>query len=200
MSRIFLLSPAHAGGKRAELLFNPRATFALAQRLHAGEAVPLGEIYQFLSGLYFRGKLAYATQFGWVNGGWPGALVITPTRGLLSTQAPTTLSDLRALATVDIHESEPRYRQPLLRDARKLAANAECDVVLLGSISTAKYAEPLLSVFGERLWFPIEFVGRGDMSRGALMLRCAREGRELAYQRLAGAMTRGPRARRISEF
>ena len=200
MVRVFLLSPAHAGGKRAEYLFNPRATFALAQRLQSGEAVPLGEVYQFLSGLYFRGKLAYAAQFGRAIASRHGALIITPTRGLLPVDAPTTLDDLRALATVDIHENEPRYRRPLLRDARRLAADAECDVVLLGSISTAKYAEPLLSVFGERLWFPTEFVGRGDMSRGALMLRCAREGRELVYQRLAGAITRGPRARRVSQL
>lgn len=162
--------------------------------------MPLGEIYQFLSGLYFRGKLAYAAAFGRGEPGRPGALVITPTRGLRPVDEPTTLRDLRALATVDIHEDEPRYRRPLLRDARRLAADAACDVVLLGSIGTSKYTEPLLAVFGERLWFPSEFVGRGDMSRGALMLRCARDGRELAYQRVAGAVTRGRRAKRVAEL
>jgi len=200
MARVFLLSPAHAGGKRAEFLFRPRAAFPLARRLHAGERVPLGEIYQFLSGLYFRGKLAYAAAFGGDPGGSPGALIITPSRGLRPAETPTTLRDLRGLAEVDIHEDEPRYRRPLVRDARRLAAEVACDVVLLGSIGTAKYTEPLLAVFGDRLWFPSEFVGRGDMSRGALMLRCAREGRELAYQRVAGAVTRGRRARRVAEL
>ena len=54
-------------------------------------------------------------------------------------------------------------------------------VVLLGSIATAKYLEPLKAVLGPRLRVPREFIGRGDMSRGALMLRCASEGRELTY-------------------
>ena len=58
MSRFFLLSPAHCGGERARLLFDPRARFDLARRLHAGPEPTLGEIFSFLSGLYFRGKLA----------------------------------------------------------------------------------------------------------------------------------------------
>jgi hypothetical protein len=54
----------------------------------------------------------------------------------------------------------------------------------------------LLDVVGERLLFPTDFVGRGDMSRGALLLRAAREGRELAYEPVAGALPRlRPRTR-----
>jgi len=53
--------------------------------------------------------------------------------------------------------------------------------VLLGSIATPKYLEPLNEVLGPRLHVPQEFIGRGDMSRGALMLRCAAEGHELTY-------------------
>ncbi|HEY2931322.1 MAG TPA: hypothetical protein VGK99_06200 [Acidobacteriota bacterium] len=51
----------------------------------------------------------------------------------------------------------------------------------------------LLSVFGERLLFPAEFLGRGDMSRGGLMLRCARSGSELTYVAVSGAVRNGPR-------
>jgi predicted kinase len=70
---------------------------------------------------------------------------------------------------------------------------ADCEVVLLGSVATPKYVEPLLEIFGERLMFPQEFVGRGDMSRGGLMLRCASEMRELTYVPVAGAVRHGAR-------
>jgi hypothetical protein len=76
-----------------------------------------------------------------------------------------------------------RYRDPLVRDALSLNQSLppECEVVLLGSIATAKYLEPLMNIFGSRLLIPSEFIGRGDMSRGGLMLRCARDGVELDY-------------------
>ena len=61
------------------------------------------------------------------------------------------------------------------------------------SIATSKYVEPLTDIFGSRLLFPSEFVGRGDMSRGGLMLRCAREGIELAYIPADSAVRRGKR-------
>jgi hypothetical protein len=70
---------------------------------------------------------------------------------------------------------------------------AHCEAVLLGSIATPKYVEPLLSVFGERLLFPAEFVGRGDMSRGGLMLRCQRAGTELTYIPVGNALRHGQR-------
>jgi hypothetical protein len=66
-------------------------------------------------------------------------------------------------------------------------------VVLLGSIATGKYTSALLEVFGRRLLFPAAFVGRGDMSRGGLLLRAARSGEELSYIPVAGATLHGPR-------
>jgi hypothetical protein len=69
--------------------------------------------------------------------------------------------------------------------------------VLLGSIASGKYVELLTSVLGRRLLFPGDFVGRGDMSRGGLMLRCAREGRELRYVALLDADRHGPRPARL---
>jgi hypothetical protein len=65
--------------------------------------------------------------------------------------------------------------------------------VLLGSIASGKYVEVLLPIFGERLLFPPAFVGRGDMSRGGLMLRCAASGDELEYTPVAGAVRQGSR-------
>ena len=71
-------------------------------------------------------------------------------------------------------------------------------MVLLGSIATGKYVDPLLAVLGERLLFPADFVGRGDMSRGGLLLRCARAGTELAYVGVRDAVRRGPRPPRLA--
>jgi hypothetical protein len=190
--RVFLLSPAHCGGERAALLCSPRAAFDLARRLRAGGAT-LGEVFTFLSGLYFRGKLVYAERFG-------VPLVITPNAGLRPAGEPVTVAALRAAARVDIHAANPRYRRPLLASARAVAQTLGPDapVTLLGSIASDKYVGALLEVFGERLTFPAAFVGRGDMSRGGLLLRCARAGSELDYAPVAGAVRHGPRPPRLA--
>jgi hypothetical protein len=195
VSRIFLLSPAHCGGKRAAVLLNQRAAFPLAQRLRSA-GVTLGEAFSFLSGLYFRGKLTYADRFARPPAGSVGVQIITTDRGLVAADTAIGVRDLRAFGTVDIRADHPRYRTPLLRDASRLGTDTE--VVLLGSVATGKYVDVLLEVIGDRLLFPTEFVGRGDMSRGALLLRAAREGRELAYEPVAGAVRRGPRARKVA--
>jgi hypothetical protein len=192
--RIFLLSPANLNGERAALLFRPEANFDLARRLRLGEAT-LGEAFAFVSGLYFRGKLTYAQRFAAPPEGIPGAWVITSGLGLVPPETPVSLAHLRQIASVPIDADDRRYREPLERGCRTLheLAGGECDFVLLGSVATVKYLEPMFAVFGERLLFPQEFVGRGDMSRGGLMLRCARSGEELTYAPL-GALTRhGPR-------
>src|SRR5438477_13153763 len=72
-----------------------------------------------------------------------------------------------------------------------------CEIVLLGSIATPKYVEPLLGIFGERLLFPSEFVGRGDMSRGGLLLRCLREQVELKYVPVNGTVRNGTRPAKL---
>jgi hypothetical protein len=189
-NRIFLLSPAYAGGERARMVMSDRAQFDLAQRLRNKEGATIAEVFTFLSGLYFRGKIAYANVFA--RG---GVFVITPTRGLVDAQTSITLDDLREFAEVDINEDEPRYRKPLERDARRLAKNLSSrdDVILLGSIATGKYIDILLDNFRDRLRFPGDFVGRGDMSRGGLLLRCAADRQELTYIAVAGAVTKGKR-------
>ena len=57
--RIFLLSPANIAGIRAGQIMSGHARSDLAIRLRDGGA-PLGEVFSFISGLYFCGKLAYA--------------------------------------------------------------------------------------------------------------------------------------------
>ena len=192
-SRIFLLSPAFCGGQRAKLLFNPNASFPLAVRLRAG-GVPLGELFAFLSGLYFRGKLAYAQAFARAPRGIRGLLVITPTRGFVDPDTLLTLDDMREFAEVTIATQSKRFIEPLTRDALALAAASRtAPAILLGSIATDKYVGTLAAAFGDRLRFPAEFVGRGDMSRGGLLLRSVRESAELEYIPVSGATRRGSR-------
>jgi hypothetical protein len=187
--RVFLLSPANAGGARAAMLRSGTASFPLAERVRSGGA-PLGEVFSFVSGLYFRGKMAYAAAFASPPGGIHGALVIAPGRGLVSAETIVTLEDLMHMACVPVDCSEPRYVEPLVRDARMLSAAAGCETVLLGSVATNKYTGPLSEVLGERLLFPTRFRGLGDMSRGSLMLRAARDGCELEYSPVAALQSK----------
>jgi hypothetical protein len=200
--RIFLLSPAHCGGERAGLLFRKEADFDLARRVRRPPGVPLGEVFSFLSGLYFRGKLAYAQAFAVPPAGLTGVYVITPNEGLRPADELVDLARLRRFAQVDIDADDARYHRPLRRDARRLAAvlGRGDEVVLLGSVATGKYVDPLTDAFGERLRFPGDFVGRGDMSRGGLLLRSVREGRELDYLPVAGAVRRGSRPARLERL
>jgi hypothetical protein len=196
--RIFLLSPAHCGGKRASLLLNERASFSLATRLRSPSGATLGEAFSFLSGLYFRGKLSYAGHFARPPAGEPGVQVITTDRGLLPADTVIRTRDLVQFGSVDIQPEHPAYRRPLERDVIRLRERDDVEVVLLGSIATGKYMDLLLQVLESRLLFPSDFVGRGDMSRGALLLRAVRERSELTYERAAGAVRRGSRARKVS--
>src|SRR6266496_3088241 len=134
--RLFLLSPANAGGVRASLLLRAGATFPLSRAVQSPADAPPGE-------------------------------------GLVAPETRVTASDLRSFAAIPIDPRDARYRAPLERDVRALAGAApRAEVVLLGSIASGKYVDVLLAVLGDRLLFPEAFVGRGDMSRGGLMLRC----------------------------
>jgi hypothetical protein len=196
--RIFLLSPAKVNGVRARLLLNPNAPFALARQFHA-EGLPLADIFTFASGLYFRGKITYARHFARRG---ECIRVITTNAGLLDPLTSFNVEGLRAFGEVDIHADNPHYHRPLRRDAsalaRELAPNGIA--ILLGSIATAKYRDVLLEAFGERLVFPRDFIGRGDMSRGGLMLKAARAGIELPYISVQGAVFKGKRAPRIADM
>ena len=198
--RVFLLSPAYAGGERARMILRDEAEFELARRLRTKSGAPIADVFTFLSGLYFRGKIAYANAFARPVRGTSGVLVITPTRGLIDARTRIHLDDLREFAAVDIHQDDPRYRMPIERDARRLVTKmpAESEVILLGSIATGKYVDVLLSNFGDRLRFPADFVGRGDMSRGGLMLRCAADLQELSYIPVAGAVVNGKRPPKLA--
>jgi hypothetical protein len=182
-----------------------RASFELAARLRGPDGAAIGDVFSFMSGLYFRGKLAYARAFARAPDvasplSGAGILVITPIAGLRSPDTRVTREALRAFAGVDVSAANPRYRKPLESSATALRdeVGPECEVVLLGSIASGKYVEILNGIFGDRLLFPADFVGRGDMSRGGLMLRCASSGDELRYVPVAGAVRHGPRPPRLT--
>ncbi|MBV9343123.1 MAG: hypothetical protein JO159_19825 [Acidobacteria bacterium] len=183
---------------RGSLITSEAAQSRLALRVR-NQGAPLGEIFSFISGLYFRGKLAYAKKFAEVAGDLPPAYVITACAGLVSSEMIVSLDELRKMCAGDLDAANRQYREALDRDLKVLAQGIadDCQVVLLGSVATSKYVEPLLSVFGERLLFPAEFVGRGDMSRGALMLRSASAGTQLTYVPLARATRHGARPPRL---
>jgi hypothetical protein len=202
--QVFLLSPANVSGQRGRMLMSERAKFALAEQLRGEQGAPIGDVFAFLSGLYFRGKLTYARAFARppdpaseLAAG--GVLVITPSAGLRGADTLVTTAAMRAFADVDVHEANVRYRTPLEASARALRdeIGPDCDVILLGSVASAKYVTVLLDIFGDRLKFPHEFVGRGDMSRGGLLLRQVAAGTELEYVAVAGAVLHGPRPARL---
>ena len=164
------------------MLLNANASFDLAQRLRRG-GISLGEAFGFMSPLYFAGKLKYASVFSSQTGQTPGTLIITACRGLLRPETMVTAEELQAICGEAIVAKNPKYRDPLERDLRTLsdAIGEHHRVVLLGSIATRKYIPVLLEALGERLLVPQEFVGMGNMQRGALLMRCWREKSELKY-------------------
>src|SRR5687767_12604319 len=109
-TRVFLLSPARCDGKRAQVVLRDTAAFPLAKQLRSEEGAPLGDVFSFLSGLYFRGKLAYARRFASAPPAVGGAWVITTNRGLISPDTRVTVDDLRQFGCTDIHEADDAYR------------------------------------------------------------------------------------------
>jgi hypothetical protein len=186
-SRVFLLSPANCRGRRAQQVLSPKATFAVATRLRT-DGVPIGDLFAHMSGLYFRGKITYARRFG-------RAFVITPDEGLMPAETTITSQVLVRFAEVDIDLANPVYRAPLEQTTRELASTAagDAEFVLLGSVASEKYVDVLTAILGRRLVFPSAFVGRGDMSRGGLLLRAAAACEELEYVPVMGAVRHGVR-------
>jgi hypothetical protein len=202
--RIFLLSPVNCGGTRARQLLASTSRAELASRLRSPQGAPIGEVFAFVSGLYFRGKLTYARRFARppepdhpVIGS--GIHVITPNAGLCSPEQPLTATELAHLSGDLIAPDNPAFTVPLARTARTLLPEIgpDCEVVLLGSIASPKYVDVLLDVFGDQLRFPIAFIGRGDMSRGGLLLRQVDAGVELEYGLVRGAVRNGVRPAKL---
>lgn len=192
---VFLLSPARSGGPRAAMLARSRSELGTQLR---SEGAELGAVFTWLSFLYFRGKLSYARAFAAPE----DVLVIAPGRGLVPATTRISVAELQEMGSVDLGSEV--FSAALRRDALKLRrrlATRGARLVLLGSVATGKYTRVLLEVFGERLLFPSAFVGRGDMSRGGLLLRASRSGgEELDYAPVAGAALRGKRPPKLPKL
>jgi hypothetical protein len=188
--KIFILSPASLNGERAKLLLSPTGKSETARQLRSPEGAPLEEVFTFVSSLYFRGKMAYVQRFAAPPDCFPkegGALVIAQGFGLVPPNWRIDRERAEILRGTPIDLKCPEYVEPMRQHLEALRDNlpASTQVVLLGSIATGKYVDLLEPVFGERLLFPRDFVGAGDMRRGSLMLRAAREGQELDYVTLS---------------
>jgi hypothetical protein len=191
--KVFLISPATAHGPRALSLRRPGSGSALARRLRE-DGVPLGEVFSFLSGLYFRGKLEYARAFAHVPREATGDVyIITMTDGLVSPDMRISSQDLERYALCS--EGTAAAIATLTRTAHTLSQRigGDADVVLLGSVSTGKYTDLLAPIFGDRLLFPRDVLHIGQLARGALFLRRARERHELEYMPVAEIVRAGRR-------
>jgi hypothetical protein len=187
--KIFLLSPASLNGERAKFLLSPTGKSETARQIRSSEGAPLEEVFTFVSSLYFRGKMAYVRRFAAPPPGFPpegSALVIAPGFGLVPPEWRIDRARAEILRSTPIDLKCAEYVEPMRQHLRTLRENIPVDtpVVLLGSVATGKYVDLLEPVFGERLLFPRIFAGAGDMRRGSLMLRAAREGEELEYATL----------------
>lgn len=191
--RIFLLSPATAHGARAKTLLAPEPRSPVATQLASADGMPLGQIFTYLSGLYFNGKLTYARHYSTPppSLGRTGIYIITMTDGILTPEHRIGLDDLQRYAAAEKQTEDGR--RALETSARALAETIgpRCDVVFMGSVASDKYTAIIEPVFGRRLLFPPELVGRGQLGRGALLFRCVRENRELDYVPLADLVDRG---------
>lgn len=190
--KIFLLSPASLSGERARQLLDPGARFSTARQYRSPEGVPVEDAFTFLSSLYFRGKITYARHFAApppelssaeLEG---GVFVIAPGFGLVLPSWRITEERMEVLRRTPVDLKHRAYCEPLREHALALREHLPpaAEVVLLGSIATGKYVDLLLPVFGGRLVFPRCFVGRGDMSRGSLLLKAVRADEELEYSTL----------------
>jgi hypothetical protein len=185
--RVFLLSPARLDGARGLRLRGPPGRLADAERaigegLRSAAGVALEDLFAKISGLYFRGKLAYARRFARPSPGAPGVHLITTDRGLVREGTRVRIADVEAMAAGEVDARRDGYRVPLRGSARRLlaASGPDTEFVLLGSVATDKYRVPLGAILGERLMVPHAIVGRGTLERGSLLLRAARDGRELS--------------------
>src|SRR5207253_9967168 len=133
--RIFLLSPANIAGIRGGRLMCDSAESELSSRLR-GPGAPLGEVFSFISALYFRGRLAYATRFAQAPPAVDRAFVITACGGLITPETMVTRERLRDISTNSIDLMNQLDRRLFDRDSRSLShlVRSDCQRVLLGSV------------------------------------------------------------------
>lgn len=85
------------------------------------EGVLLGDLFPFISGLSFRGKLAYACAFARSPNDLAGAYVITACGGLIPPEKRVTLEQMREICIGDVDPANVCYCRPLTRDLHILS-------------------------------------------------------------------------------
>ena len=146
--------------------------------------------------------MTYAERFGRPPPGLSGGLVISPVEGLRFLHEPVTLERLRGWADVPIDAANPRFTRPLVRARRRSragprrAAPASCCWAAWPPTNTSS---PCPRSSATTCCSRRTSSAAGDMSRGALLLRAARAGQELAYAPVEGARRHGPRAPRLAQ-
>lgn len=180
-STLFLLSPANLGGERARLLTSAQARFPAAARYRQG-GLTIGEAFAWISSLYFRAKLHYARRFGSLATG-SAVLVIAPGFGLVPEDWPLSSDRWRRLRRVPVDPRRPAFRRPLATACDELRQRLSADdrIVFLGGLSAERYLSVLGPALGPHLLIPRDFVSRGQMQRGSLLLRAIRDDEELVY-------------------
>ena len=186
-AKVFVLSPATTHGAKARVLTASEPRTPAARQLHGPQGMTLGEVFTYLSGLYFRGKLAYARVFAAAPPclGGAGIYVITPTDGLLDPDSALGVSDLERFASAAEGSAAGRVAFEKAVQSLERAMGPSCDVILLGSVGSGKYSDVLEPVLGDRLLFPRRLYKEGQLQRGAMLLEHAERGEELEYAPLA---------------
>src|SRR4029077_8218457 len=102
------------------------------------DGAPLGDLFAYMSGLYFRGKLAYARRVARPaepdNPVVGSAIhIITANAGLRSPDTLVTRAAVQAFGKGDIDAGNAQYRRPLEASARALLAEVgtDCEGILL---------------------------------------------------------------------
>ena len=137
-------------------------------------------------------QATYASRFGRPPPSLPPALVITPTRGLQSPSLPISRSLIEEFASLDWHRPTRAFwiRSSRVRVSFVHRSSQRCAWSCSGASRRAGTSSRWRASSRAGCNYPAEFVGRGDMSRGGLLLRHAEEGRELDYVPLAAGLTR----------
>ena len=203
--RIFLLSPASTDGLRAQQLTSPRAGFGAAERYRSPEGVTIEEAFTFMSSLYFRGKIGYARHFAApppelalgsrTTASWSSL----PASGWCRRACRITPEEMKKLRRTPVDLKSRAYCAPMKKHVEQLRDLAPDGLGgAPGQRRDRQVRGPAAAGPRDRLLFPRDFAGAGDMKRGGMMLRAVREDRELSLRHPRRAPPPRPRLKLLA--
>ena len=175
--RVFLLSPAHLGGERARILMRPEASFDLAARVREKRRcarrrdLRVSERALLPRQAHLRGRVrggaasprSRRPTSSPPTAGWPPCTSASITRARPRWAASTSTAR-RGLSQA----ARARRQEAGEADRRRRGGAAR-----LGGVDEV-HRRARARCSSARLVCPVDFVGRGDMSRGSLMLQARR--------------------------